>query len=171
MLLFIFNKVVIVIEFFRCIKIYIFGLKIQMTDFFLAISNKMCLKIIFIVHIVLHVFLLVMRCTAFSISSRIILAYAKVEFHCISRFATVGYCLHIVHSRPTDDGAWESEQRLRGAACLAKLRWIEIQTRCIERALTSSGNCAFLHSQFRLIATKLYAWKIGVWKILHLHEK
>ena len=116
-------------------------------------------------------FSLVMRCTAFSISSRIILAYAKVEFHCISRFATVGYCLHIVHSRPTDDGAWESEQRLRGAACLAKLRWIEIQTRCIERALTSSGNCAFLHSQFRLIATRLYAWKIGVWKILHLHER
>ena len=96
-----------------------------------------------------------------SISSRKIHAYMmhiqKLVFHCISCFANC-WLTQLYEGRRS---SWR---------CLSKLRWNwnTNAMHCKKRTLTSSGKCAVLHSQFRLIGDQLSDLKIGAWK---LHDK
>ena len=93
-----------------------------------------------------------------SISSRKIHAYMmhiqKLVFHCISCFANC-WLTQLYEGRRS---SWR---------CLSKLRWNwnTNAMHCKKRTLTSSGKCAVLHSQFRLIGDQLSDLKIGAWKL------
>ena len=78
----------------------------------------------------------------------------KLVFHCISCFANC-WLTQLYEGRRS---SWR---------CLSKLRWNwnTNAMHCKKRTLTSSGKCAVLHSQFRLIGDQLSDLKIGAWKL------